>query len=62
MTYFPSCNKLQGVDYTNTELNISFGRINNNNKIVTINNNKQNITDNQPNYLYEQEARKLFRK
>lgn len=33
MCYFPMCDRTQGVDYTNTELNLHFGRINNKGKI-----------------------------
>ena len=62
MAYFPICNKSQGVDYTNTELNISFGRITKSNNIKSINNNVQNIDDDENHYLYEKEARTLFRK
>ena len=35
MCYFPTCNRAQGVDYTNTELNIHFGRIKDDGKIFT---------------------------
>lgn len=62
MAYFPICNKSQGVDYTNTELNISFGRITKSNNIKSINNNVQNIDEDENHYLYEKEARTLFRK
>ncbi len=33
MCYFPMCDRTQGLDYTNTELNLHFGRINNKGKI-----------------------------
>lgn len=59
MCYFPYCSRNQGVDYTNTELDIYFGRINGN-EIKTINNNKQSIEGNH--YLYEGNARKFYRK
>lgn len=36
MCYFPMCDRTQGVDYTNTELNLHFGRINNKGKIEDI--------------------------
>lgn len=45
MCYFPSCSRNQGVDYTDTELSIKFGRINNNGKIKDINDNVQDDPD-----------------
>lgn len=60
LCYFPKCERNQGVDYTNTELDIYFGRINNG-KLKSINNNKQSVDD-ENHYLYEENARKLFRK
>ena len=27
LVYFPQCNRSQGVDYTNTEMDIHFGRV-----------------------------------
>lgn len=65
LCYFPMCNRLQGVDYTNTELNLHFGRINKKNKIIDIKGDKQNsddLFDGERNYLLEEEARKQFRK
>lgn len=65
MCYFPSCDRSQGVDYTNTELNIHFGRIQNNGKINDIKGDKQNQNDElniEKNYLLEGEARARFRK
>lgn len=59
------CNRSQGVDYTNTELNLKFGRIKDNKTIYAINDDKQNPTQDivgENSYLYEGEARKLFRK
>lgn len=58
MCYFPYCSRNQGVDYTNTELDIYFGRINGK-EIKSINNNQQ-CTDG--NHLYEGNARKFYRK
>lgn len=57
LCYFPKCSRNQGVDYTNTELDIYFGRLNGK-KIVTVNDNKQN--DNVA--LPEKEARGMYRK
>lgn len=65
MCYFPACDRTQGVDYTNTELNLHFGRIDNKGKIKDIKGDKQNndkIFDEEKNYLFEEEARKQFRK
>jgi len=65
MCYFPLCNRSQGVDYTNTELNLHFGRIKDDGKLNEINNDKQNTDDDlgmQKNFILEGEARKSFRK
>ncbi|HDT6323558.1 TPA: S8 family peptidase [Staphylococcus aureus] len=62
MCYFPSCNRAQGVDYTNTELNLHFGRIKDNGKFIDIQGDKQNQDNENDFYLYESEARKNFRK
>lgn len=65
MCYFPMCDRTQGVDYTNTELNLHFGRINNKGKINDIKGDKQNqdeALNTERNYLLEGEARDRFRK
>ena len=65
MCYFPICDRTQGVDYTNTELNLHFGRIKDNGKLNEINNDKQNQDDalnTEKTYLLEREARERFRK
>lgn len=65
MCYFPLCNRLQGVDYTNTELNIHFGRINNEGKLNEINYDKQNLDNDsseERHYILEGVARERFRK
>ncbi len=65
MCYFPLCNRTQGVDYTNTELNLHFGRIGDDNKIKDIkgdNQNTENTSEVEKNYILEGEARKQFRK
>ena len=65
MCYFPLCDRLQGVDYTNTELNLHFGRIGNNKKIIDIKGDTQNsdiLFDEGISYLNEKDARKQFRK
>lgn len=65
MCYFPICNRTQGVDYTNTELNLHFGRIKDNGEMNEINNDKQNQNESlntEKSYLLEGEARERFRK
>jgi hypothetical protein len=59
MCYFPPCSRLQGVDYTNRELSLSFGRINNKGVIDDIN---DNIQDKDGCYSNERKSRKEFRK
>ena len=63
LCYFPACSKNQGVDYTNTELDIHFGQIYNKDgrtKINSINSNFQNDEDEFG--LFEKDARLMFRK
>ena len=64
MCYFPMCNRSQGVDYTNTELNLHFGRINNSGKIIEINDDRQNDDYDESNgsHILEGIARERFRK
>ena len=62
MCYFPKCNRTQGVDYTNTELNLHFGRMNDKGKIYEINGDTQNRDTDDKSYLFESEARNNFRK
>lgn len=61
LCYFPSCSINQGVDYTNTELDVYFGRVNRD-KIDSINKNKQSVDDGEKHYIYEGTARKFYRK
>lgn len=60
LCYFPVCSRNQGVDYTNTELDIKFGRLNNKSTIKSINKNYQ--TEEYNHHTWEEDARKLFRK
>lgn len=64
LCYFPKCSRNQGVDYTNTEMDIHFGRVTEDKKgmpqIKPINNNCQG--DEGYHSLYEEDARNLFRK
>ncbi|WP_295053473.1 S8 family peptidase [Ruminococcus sp.] len=65
MCYFPICDRSQGVDYTNTELNLHFGRIKDNGKLIEINDDKQNQEDSlgtAKSFILEGEAREQFRK
>lgn len=64
LCYFPNCSRNQGVDYTNTEMDIHFGRLkigkNGNININSINDNKQ--SDEGKLLMYEGTARELYRK
>lgn len=65
MCYFPKCDRTQGVDYTNTELNLHFGRIDNNGKIKEMNEDVQNCDEVDTTNVYhilEGDARAKFRK
>lgn len=41
LCYFPSCDRRQGVDYTSTELDLHFGRVDERERIKAIDNNRQ---------------------
>lgn len=63
LCYFPRCIRSQGVDYTSTEMDIHFGRVymkDGKSKIKSLNDNRQG--DEGSNTLFEEDARKLFRK
>jgi len=64
LCYFPSCSRNQGVDYTDTEMDIHFGRIHMNSKgkteIKSLDNNSQG--DSSGSGLYEGAARTFYRK
>ena len=64
MCYFPLCDRAQGVDYTNTELNLHFGRIQDDGKLNEINDDKQNLDDigESRSYILKGDARERFRK
>lgn len=65
MCYFPVCDRTQGVDYTNTELNLHFGRINDDGSLNEINKDKQNQKEDlssATSYILEGAARERFRK
>ncbi len=63
LCYFPTCSRKQGVDYTDTEMDIHFGRVKETNgvaRIKSINNNQQG--DNGFVNLSEEDARNFYRK
>lgn len=64
LCYFPKCSRSQGVDYTDTEMDIQFGRIDKERegrvKIRSIDNNQQG--DDQSLLLFEETVRKQYRK
>ena len=62
LCYFPKCSINQGVDYTDTELDVYFGRINDKGQFITINNNIQSTEDGEKHYVYEGKAREFYRK
>ncbi|MBQ8161858.1 MAG: S8 family peptidase [Clostridia bacterium] len=59
LCYFPECSRMQGVDYTNRELTIAFGRITENGKIEDIN---DNVQDDDRTHVDERKSRIEFRK
>ena len=59
MCYFSTCNRAQGVDYTNEELDLKIGRIDNKEKIKSINKNGQGEIGT---YVNEKKSRNEFRK
>ena len=59
MCYFPECSRSQGVDYTNRELSLKFGRVKDDGTIDDIN---ENIQDEDDSYADERQSRKEFRK
>ena len=71
LCYFPKCSINQGVDYTNTELDIYLGRVHKKPSksgrdarvgIKSINKNSQSTGDGEKRYIYEGEAREWYRK
>ena len=59
MCYFPECRRAQGVDYTNRELSLKFGRVKEDGSIDDIN---ENIQDEEGSHADERQSRKEFRK
>lgn len=60
LCYFPKCSRSQGVDYTDTEMDIQFGRMKADGKISSIDNNLQG--DDAPHSLFEKDVRSKYRK
>lgn len=59
LCYFPNCDRRQGVDYTSTEMDLHFGRIDNRGKLKSLDNNRQG----EEGYTTTEEvARKNYRK
>lgn len=56
--YFPKCNRLQGVDYTQRELSIRFGIVNE----KTIKDINKNTQEDENTFNFERKARREFRK
>lgn len=59
LCYFPQCTRSQGVDYTNRELSLRFGRVKPNGQVDDIN---ENIQDEDGAHVDERQSRKDFRK
>ncbi len=66
LCYFTDCNRYNGVDYTGEEMDLKFGRVKLNDtaagkvpEIVPIDRNSQDTGDS---YVYEDEARSMYRK
>lgn len=59
MCYFPECSRSQGVDYTNRELSLKFGRVKPDGSIEDIN---DNVQDDAGAHIDERASRREFRK
>ncbi len=59
LAYFPRCSRNQGIDYSNTELNIKFGRMDDKSKVKSFNKDRQYEIGA---YTTEEDARSEFRK
>ncbi len=62
LCYFPKCSRNQGVDYTNTEMDIHFGRVREGKRGAEIKSINNNVQGNEGCALYEGPARDLYRK
>lgn len=61
MVYYPNCTRNQGVDYTNTEMDIKFGRVKGDGESTSVHS-INNDTQGNGSYVKENEARHIFRK
>lgn len=59
LCYFPTCRREQGVDYTDRELSLKFGKVGKDGKIEDIN---KNIQDDIDGFATERKSRQEFRK
>lgn len=63
LCYFPRCSRNQGVDYTDTEMDIHFGRVVETPKGIRIDSINDNVQDENNGFgVYEGPARSLYRK
>lgn len=63
LCYYPKCARNQGVDYTNTEMELRFGRIDDTGRIKSVKGNKEEPDDiDDLNDFSEEHVRKYFRK
>ncbi len=60
LCYFPKCSRSQGVDYTDSELDIHFGRLDREGKVKAINHNSQGEAG--ATGLFEHKVRSTYRK
>ncbi len=61
MVYYPNCTRNQGVDYTNTEMDIKFGRVKGDGESTHVDS-INNDTQGNGSHVKENEARHVFRK
>ncbi len=61
LCYFPKCSRNQGVDYTDTELNLKFGQTRND-KAGNVHSINKDYQDRDGHFIKEKEARDQFRK
>ncbi len=59
LCYFPKCRREQGVDYTDRELSLTFGKINKNGLIEDVN---ENVQDTPAGFAKERRSRQEYRK
>lgn len=62
LVYFPHCDRNQGVDYTSTEMDLRFGRVQTTGEKTKIHPINNNVQSEDGEYMYEESARNIFRK